>query len=114
MERCPFWRKVDQSGQVECSFVMARSRTVASPCVTVPRLELHASVVAAGIDGFQNNPSIHTERDTAIQDGYGKHGDGDHGFLKARTVETRPGKDSPAKGPRWPVLPSEHATVLWA
>ena len=53
-------------------FAMARSRTAPSPCVTVPRLELQASVVAARMSGLQNHPSIHTERDTTTQDVCGK------------------------------------------
>ena len=106
-----YLRKIDEDGQIECSFIMAKSRTAPSPFVTVSRLELQAAVVAATIDGhikrerdwptyckgylldrFQNNPAIHTERDKTTQDVCGKQGYGEQGFLKARTVETRPRK----------------------
>ena len=99
-------RKIDEVGQIECSFITAKSRTAPSPFVTVSRLEHQAAVVAATIDGhikrerdwstycmgylldrLQNNPAIHTERDTTTQNVRGKQGDGEQGFLKARVVQ---------------------------
>ena len=46
-----YLRKINEDGQIECYFIVAKSRTAPSPFVTVPRLELQAAVVAARIDG---------------------------------------------------------------
>ena len=79
-------------GRSRWSNRMLLRRTAPSPFVTVHRLVLQAAVVAATMDGLQNNSAIHAGRDTVIQDVCGKQGDGDKGFPKARTVEIRPGK----------------------
>ena len=45
-------RKVKEDGQIEYSFVIAKSRTAPTPFVTVPRLELQAAVIVARMDSL--------------------------------------------------------------
>ena len=45
-----YLRFSDQQGNINCSFVMAKSRVVPLKAITVPRLELTAAVVASRLD----------------------------------------------------------------
>ena len=65
-----YMRKVDEDGEIECSFIVAKSRTPPTPFVTVSRLEnlikreRDWSTYCTGYlqDRLQSKSAIHTER----------------------------------------------------
>ena len=129
-----YLRKIDEDVQIECCFIMAGKKSYSTfPICYCAEIGTSGSSRSREnrwsheqrdwssyckgylLDRFQNNPAIHTERDTMIQDVCGKQCVGDQGFLKARTAEIRPRKGHfywrCVKGPNCPVLPSERAMV---